>query len=332
MDKDVQGRKWQLTINNPETKGWTHQHIKEVIAKIKSCEYYCMADEIGLENQTPHTHIFLQLKSPAKFSRIKKEFPDAHIERVRGTAQANKDYILKQGKWASDEKADTSVPNTFEEHGTLPDEKIGHYQSEVGTLYCMIAEGLSNGAIMTAQPDLARYISTMDKIRQDILSDRFKTTFRELEVIYIFGSTETGKTRSVMEMYGYGNVYRITDYNHPFDSYQSEPVMCFDEFRSSLPLGDMLNYLDGYPLMLPARYANKTACYETVYLISNISLEEQYPYVQQSEPASWKAFLRRIKIVIEYKEDGSTVEHGSGTEYCFYKKEGFTVTQEEIPF
>lgn len=30
-----------------------------------------MADEIGLKTQTPHTHIYVILKSPARFSRIK---------------------------------------------------------------------------------------------------------------------------------------------------------------------------------------------------------------------------------------------------------------------
>lgn len=43
----------------------------------------------------------------------------------------------------------------------------------------------------------------------------------------------------------------------------------------------MLNYLDIYPLMLPARYGDKVACYETVYIVSNWSLEQQYETVQK---------------------------------------------------
>ena len=63
-----------------------------------------MADEIGLETKTPHTHILVMLKSPVRFSRMKKLFPEAHIEQVRGSAQENRDYITKTGKWAEDEK------------------------------------------------------------------------------------------------------------------------------------------------------------------------------------------------------------------------------------
>ena len=54
-----------------------------------------------------------------------------------------------------------------------------------------------------------------------------------------------------MEKHGYSNVYRVTDYQHPFDRYAQEPVICFDEFRSSLMVGDMLDYLDGYPRHSP---------------------------------------------------------------------------------
>ena len=80
--------------------------------------------------------------------------------------------------------------------------------------------------------------------------------------------------------------------------------LLFDEFRSSLKITDMLNYLDGYPLMLPCRYTNRQACYTTVYLISNIPLDEQYKNVQIDEPATWAAFLRRIHHVVEYTAEG----------------------------
>ena len=120
-----------------------------------------------------------------------------------------------------------------------------------------------------------------------------------------------------MEAQGYSNVYRVTDYSHPFDRYAQEPILCLDEFRSSLPIGDMLDYLDGYPLALRARYANRQACYETVYIISNIDLKEQYTNIQASEPETWKAFLRRIHQVIEYRKAGEPIDHGPAIEYIF---------------
>jgi hypothetical protein len=333
---DTQSRKYQLTLNNPSDKQLDHDAIKAKLAQLTSADYWCMADEVGLETQTPHTHIYIQLRSPARFSRIKKLFPDAHIEQARGSAADNKAYVQKSGKWANDSKADTSVPGTFEEWGELPDEPGQGYRTDIGAVYEMIADGMSNAEIMSANPDYAAQISRMDKIRQDILEARYRDEFRQLDVTYIFGPTATGKTRGVMEQHGYSSVYRVTDYTHPFDRYAQEPVLLLDEFRSSLMVEDMLDYLDGYPLALPARYANRQACYTTVYLISNIDLSEQYRNVQENEPATWRAFLRRIHHVVEYKADGSTIEHGNAMDYVFppvpdWVKEIEESKQEELP-
>ena len=169
---DKQGRKWQLTINNPQDKGLNHRTLRLILDDLRSLEYFCMADEIGLETHTPHTHLFIVCRSPVKFSRLKKLFPEAHIERARGTAAENRAYVEKSGKWADDPKSDTSVPGTFEEWGELPNEPGQGARSDIAQLYEMIADGMSNAEIMAQNPDLALHIGKMDKIRQDILGVR----------------------------------------------------------------------------------------------------------------------------------------------------------------
>jgi hypothetical protein len=141
-----------------------------------------------------------------------------------------------------------------------------------------------------------------------IREEEYKSQFRQLEVSYIYGATGTGKTRSVMDKYGYANIFRVTDYDHPFDNYKGQDVIIFEEFRSSLKIQDMLNYLDGYPLELPCRYANKIACYTKVYIITNISLCEQYISIQNEHLETWQAFKRRIKKIIHYSADGQISE------------------------
>lgn len=336
---DRQSRKYQLTINNPAEKGLDHEAIKKSLEQLTACSYYCMADEIGLETQTPHTHVYVALRNATRFSRLKRLFPDAHIEAARGTHRENRDYVAKSGKWADAPKADTSVPGTFIEWGEIPEEPGQGARTDIARIVEAISDGLSNAAIIEANPDAAIHIGKMDKIRQDILEARYRETWRNLDVAYIFGPTATGKSRSVYLKHGYGNVYRVTDYTHPFDRYNQEPVLCLDEFRSSLMIGDMLDYLDGYPLALPARYANRQACFETVYIISNISLTEQYPNIQVNEPETWKAFLRRIHHVIEYRQSGPPIDHGNATDYIFpppppvpdWVKEAEQAEQSELP-
>ena len=89
-------------------------------------------------------------------------------------------------------------------------------------------------------------------------------------------------------------MYRVTDYDHPFDSYKGQDVIVFEEFRSSLKIQDMLNYLDGYPCELPCRYNNKLACFTKVYIITNISFNQQYINIQAESKETWTAFCRRI--------------------------------------
>ena len=97
----------------------------------------------------------------------------------------------------------------------------------------------------------------------------------------------------------------------------------------------MLDYLDIYPLELPARYANRYACYETVYIISNWELEKQYPEVQNDSPETWKAFLRRIHEVKVYREDGQIITYGNVKEYLERNEQFCPLPEEEqqkLPF
>ncbi len=109
-----------------------------------------------------------------------------------------------------------------------------------------------------------------------------------------------------MEKFGYSNVYRITNYKHPFDQYQGQDVIVFEEFQSSLPINQMLIYLDGYPIALPCRYADKIACYTKVYILSNIDIGEQYIDVQHHYQETWKAFLRRINTIKVFTQNNTT--------------------------
>ena len=47
METDIRSRKWQITVNNPVEKGYTHEHIKEQLASLSGCVYWCMCDETG---------------------------------------------------------------------------------------------------------------------------------------------------------------------------------------------------------------------------------------------------------------------------------------------
>lgn len=328
---DTQSYMYQLTINAPIEKGYTHERIIEIVrSNFKTIVYFCLADECGSQF---HTHMYVVFASRVRFSMLKRYFPEAHIEKCRGSVSDNVNYIKKSGKWELDEsKQEKKIDGTFEEYGTRPPDSKGK-RSDMSELYQMILDNMTNAEILAVNQDYIMQIDKLDKIRTIVLTERYKETVRlDLEVTYISGETGTGKTRGVMESNGYSNVYRVTDYMHPFDGYNCQPVICFDEFRSSLRLKEMLMYCDIYPIELPSRYANKFACYSKIFIVSNWSLEKQYSEIQKEDAESWKAFLRRIHKVVLYDESGRRTEYLSVTDYFNRDSDFIEVTDEQIPF
>ena len=54
---DTKSRKYQLTFNNPLNYGFTHEKINDTMKNF-NYSYYCLCDEFGAEEKTPHTFIF----------------------------------------------------------------------------------------------------------------------------------------------------------------------------------------------------------------------------------------------------------------------------------
>ena len=317
MENNTQARKWALVINNPLEAGLDHAAIREILRRFAP-SYFCMADEVATTG-TYHTHIFLLAPSPIRFSTIKNRFPTAHIEKAYGSVMANRAYILKEGRWADTDKAETSVPDTFEEWGDLPAEK----EEEAPEMFKLIQDlraGKTVMEIIEDNPKLAFRIREIETLRQAILEEKYGAENRALEVTYLYGASGTGKTWGIFETHDRKSICRITDYGGRngvrFDAYHCQDVLVMEEFHSQIPISAMLNYLDIYPLTLPARYTDRIACYTKVYITSNIPLEEQYRDIQRYQMETWRAFLRRVQNVIEYLPDGSTVQHKKGGFPC----------------
>ena len=301
MAKEKAHRKYQLTINNPLDHGFSHEKIKSNLSEF-NLKYWCLCDEIGLEEKTPHTHVYFTSKNAIMFSTVHQRFYGAHIEPALGTDQQNRDYIRKEGEYSDSEKKETNIPETFEEWGEM---QIGRLKGEtISTeVFSMIKDGCSDLDILEVYPAYMTKISALDSVRQKLRAEKYAKCLREMNVQYIFGDTGTGKTRSVYETYGYDSVYRVSDYNHPFDGYTGENVLVLDEFRSNLTITFLLQLIDIYPLVLPCRYADKQACFENVIIISNIPLKSQYTNVQIEEPETWKALYRRINSITKFEKN-----------------------------
>ena len=336
LKTDTRHRRYMLTINNP-LPAFNHEKIKELLTHLK-LSYYCLADEISPENETYHTHLYFESeKNAIRFSTVQKMFFTANIQSAYGTGVDCRDYVGKFGKWYETEKRDTSVDGTFYEWGEIPQEKSNQgKRTDWDIAREMLQDGNHVYDVINTFPHMIKHNTHLGQLRQAIVEEEFRDVFRHLDITYIQGATGVGKTRYVMEKYGYREVCKITSYKHGcFDKYKCEDVMLFDEFASKFEIQDMLNYLDGYPLDLQCKYFNRIACYTKVYIISNIALEEQYAKVKKEQPEVYKAFLRRIDNVMVFTDCGkhktyTTDEYFKSLEESQLTEESFNLWADSV--
>lgn len=336
--KDTQSRSWTLTFQNIETTGYSLERIAEILHSIPSLVYYCAGKEIGIKTGRLHIHCYFKTLNPMKFSTLRNyTFKDADvdIQQSKGTAQENRDYCFKEGKWTGAPKEDQRLddPNARVEWGELPVSHSGK-RTDLEILVQLIKDGLSDSEIIAINANYMSMLSHIARTRQAIRADEVKDKWREIDVTYCFGATGTGKTRHYMEKEGYSNCYRITNYKPQsiWDGYNMQDIVIWDEFRSQLSISSMLVYLEGYPnFSLSARYSDKVAMYHKCVIISNIPLEDQYQDIQRESPETWQAFLRRINHVVHYKSKDEIITYDSVDAYL-HRDEDFIPIDGDTPF
>ena len=208
MAKDPQMRKVNLTINNPSEMGLTLDDLDTLVRKLNP-QYYCRSKEIG-DSGTEHYHVAIFRPSPIRFSTVKRVFPTAHIEKAYGSMSENRDYVAKGGKWAATDKADTAVPGTFAEYGTMPTEQE-ESASKYAALLSEVRDGKTITEIVDAHPEMALRVQQIEALRETIRTDQYGGVFRpNLEVTYLYGASGTGKTRSIFAKHDPRDICRIT--------------------------------------------------------------------------------------------------------------------------
>jgi hypothetical protein len=71
-------------------------------------------------------------------------------------------------------------------------------------------------------------------------------------------------------------------------------VLVLDEYDSQIDITYLNNILDSLPCQLECRYNDKWAAWHTVYIISNLPFEKQYPFEQYEKKAALKSRITEI--------------------------------------
>ena len=219
--------------------------------------------------------------------------------------------VRKEPIWIQRKRQQTILKHieTFYESGDCPidgKENQGH-RNDIEAMISLVQDGASNMEIVQAVPSMALRIPAVEQYRQAYWVEQGKE-YRQMRIWYIYGKTRTGKTSYVYQSHDASEIYSVVDYKGTgiWDKYETARtrVLLLDEYRSALPFSLILALCDGQPLILNCRYANRVCLHDTVYIVSNIPLMEQYPNIQREEPDSWDAFLARINQVRHYYDIG----------------------------
>lgn len=277
-------RTWHFTIHNP-----TSEDLDRLRAN-NMPESGVIGIEMGESGETPHLQGFWRFKDAKTGSAVQKMTGCGkhRVELPIADDYGNWNYCMKEG-------------NVLQQWGEMPQESTKSKHSDWVFAYEQIKHNKGIMSVIDSKPHMARYISGMRGIQEEF-DLKNNNGWRTLDVTYINGPAGTGKSRFVDAKHGSENVYRVTNKRNPWDGYRGEPVVIFEEYRSNYGIENMLNWLDGYRLMLPCRYMNRPAQFTTVYLITNIPFAEQFEAHQMNHPETFVAFCRRVHRVVSYTE------------------------------
>ena len=285
--KNSRAFNWCCTWNNPDM---TEDEFFEFLKSLENISYFTFQLEQA-KTETPHFQMYLEFDKSKYFLQLKDLLPrGTHIEQRQRTREKARNYCQKE---------DSRIGTKFYEWGDFGNQGK---RTDIHDIIDCVKDGWTDAQIMETYPiAYFHHHKKIDHIREITRYGLFSEIERFITVNYITGETGVGKTRFITEKHGYKNVHIIDNYKNPFDRYKGQDVIVFEEFHGqNILVTELLRWLDIYPVGLPCRYMDKQACYSTVYITSNESLDKLYPNVKVEKPKTWNALMRRIHNVYNF--------------------------------
>ena len=303
-------RDWMIRVSrdNPSPDDTSQRHDMtpdDVMACLEKASFLVFQLEEGSKTGYDHYQIFAQWDSPTRLSSIRKAFNSRGFTaqyiapRMYSVssclAYCSKSKTRIEGPW---NRGEASLPST--DAKTLLLEAENNLAEGTTTVDALLLNPETRGAAR-------RHLNYLRAIEEAALRSRWSKTDRTVKTHLLWGPPRTGKTWSLThERYDYNDVYRVTDWDHPWDSYQAQRVLILDEFEAQVDFHILCQILEGYPMELSARYANRWAAWSDVWIVSNATLEDLVDlYRQQGVSDSMLPSLPgRISEVIHHKAPG----------------------------
>lgn len=229
-----------------------------------------------------HVHVYVRFVGRMRFGQVKNAFArqDMHLEPCHGNEQECTAYVEKE-----ESRIEAGARHGVYEAG----EGTQGRRTDLEAIASECAAGRSLVEIATAHPgDYIRYHSGITALHAKVAAK--PPVMREVVTQTMYGPTAVGKTHRVLTEFP--DAFCVVPGRGPFDMYNGEDVVFFDEFDwTQWTIHEMNRFLDKYRLILNCRYANRYAAWTRVVICANSCPLTWWP---NADLPIVQAFRRRI--------------------------------------
>jgi hypothetical protein len=300
----LQGKYWTFTLNN-----YCQDDIDAYVAfgdervgDELDAEYFLFSREFG-ESGTPHLQGYIAFPSRKTFNYVKALLTCSnipHIERAKGSAAQNKEYIEKANPEGQQEKSEEDI---FE-FGTLPRNGRGR-RTDLELAYEQIRAGTTFSALSESYPSASvRYGAGLQRLI--MLHPKPKPL---LEIHVFWGQTGTGKTRRCYDFTSLEKIWSCPGKQGTgvwFDGYDGHEVALFDDFDGSwFPVTTFLKLIDRYPFRYQVKGGFVPWIPKHLFITSNVDPKDWYGGASEAHQAAVMRKLREFGTILECTRENS---------------------------
>lgn len=278
MSSNTRSRAYCLTINN-----YTEEE-RQFLMGYGPTEYIIVGDEIGKEG-TRHLQIYFRLKNAKSFSKIKKEFPRAHIEIAKGSDEQNRIYCSKE--------------TVLREDGEVSQ------QGRRSDLH-VLTEEIQKAPQMR---NLIQHCSNLQSIRtaEKLLEYHEPKRNWKPKVSWYYGKSGSGKSYDAWTELG-GDAYDAMENGKWWCGYDGHEKVIIDDYRMGWCTWKcLLKLLDRYPMKIEVKGGYRQFLAKEIIITCNESPEQAHAGICED----LYQLTRRIDVIREYEDIGKYVEFKS---------------------
>lgn len=265
-------KSWVFTLNNYTQHDCTMLDDMDV-------SYMIYGREISLTTGTPHLQGFITFKRTYRLPQLKKLIPEAHWEIAKAIDAGN--YCLKDKKY------------------TIRDNRVPTQRDDLQTVSSFIvANHTLQETALQFPTTFIKFSSGIEKLYAHVRNKpRTRDTPPPL-VVWLYGETGVGKTRSVREEEP--NLWVSEDNLKWFTGYENQEAVLLDDFRPHFcSYSFLLRLLDRYSFDVQVKYGSRTWNPKRIYITAPSHPSEMYECLSEDI----KQLLRRITWIVEVATD-----------------------------